>query len=158
MMVACTTQQSVVDAASSVLQDRVDAPVPPSFTGSNAKMLPRQIVYKMTKDYSALVPVMMDSQRRQIVSYPDPADLSEDSMPISLGNGWWLDRRGIAKSTVFTTYTYSEYMKMKTAPSMAELTSHLIVDEESIVELISLDNSKSFSIDELKVMATNDFK
>ena len=69
-------------------------------TGSQISS-PRVFVYKMKKNYSNNVPVIMDAGHTKIVSYPAPADLKR-------GNG------------------YEEYSNLKQAPAMEELMNSII--------------------------------
>lgn len=94
-------------------------------------------VYKTKKDYSHLVPVLMDEGRTRIVSYPSPGDLKRGGslcLPTKLEQGYWLDNRGIGPSVAFLSYTYEEYSKLSVAPSMDDLMSH-IVDKYPLLEI-----------------------
>lgn len=100
---------------------------------------PQTIVYKTRKDYSDFVPVTMNAQRTQIVSYPSPKDVyyrGKLAKPTSLKNGYWLDNRGINESTVFLKYTYEEYSLLKEAPEYQEMLLN-ILDKKPFVEIIS---------------------
>src|SRR5665647_1166899 len=82
------------------------------------------IIYKTTKDFSDLVPVIMDAGKTKIVSYPAPSDLffqSQLSKPTALKNGYLLDNRGISENVVFLKYTYEVYSKLTQAPSLKEM-------------------------------------
>lgn len=86
-------------------------------------------VYKTKKDYSHLVPVLMDETRTRIVSYPAPADLLRNgrpTLPTLLEGGFWLDNRGIGPTVAFLSYTYEEYSQFTHAPSYEELMGHII--------------------------------
>lgn len=83
------------------------------------------IVYKMRGDYADLVPVTLDSDG-QIVSYPDPVDITERSRPVALGDGWYLDRRGVSERSAFTDYTYAQYHALEHVPSIETLQSHIV--------------------------------
>lgn len=90
---------------------------------------PQAIIYKTQKDYSKNVPVTMNKERTQIVSYPAPTDIyyrGELSYPTPLKDGYLLDNRGIGINVAFLSYTYEEYSKLKTAPSMDELKEQII--------------------------------
>ena len=90
---------------------------------------PVAIVYKTTKDYSNLVPVIMNDERTKIVSYPDPLDLLTDgklAVPTPLNQGYLLDNRGINENVVFLSYTYENYSRLKEVPAMSELISKII--------------------------------
>jgi len=96
------------------------------------------IIYKTTKDYSDLVPVIMDAGKTKIVSYPAPSDLfyrSELAKPTDLKNGYLLDNRGISENVVFLKYTYKTYSKFSEAPSLKEMMSN-IADKYPLKEMI----------------------
>lgn len=101
----------------------VSAPTRPLIGGVTAPT-PKAHVYKMSGNYSANVPVNVDAAGN-IVSFPAPTDLKGQE-PVSLGNGYWLDRRGVGESSVFTRYTYAEYQELKAAPSLSELKAAII--------------------------------
>ena len=79
----------------------------------------------MNGDYADNVPVGTDGNGR-IISYPAPTDVSTASKPIQLAGGWWLDRRGVGRHTVFTRFTYEEYAVLPHSPSVAQLREAII--------------------------------
>ncbi|MCM1005645.1 MAG: hypothetical protein NC402_05035 [Prevotella sp.] len=118
--VGCSsTRQQTVETGQSKL---TQIPV----IGSSVNVIPKAIVYQTTGDNAMdLVPITLSADGKSVVSYPAPSDLNEGQTPINLGDGWWLDRRGIGPNTVFTTYTYEQYAAMKQAPSPKELLEHI---------------------------------
>ena len=98
--------------------------------GPNANVRsPQVFVYKTKADYFYNVPVIMNNERTAITSYPAPTDLvygGQLRLPTPLIDGWLLGNRGIGPNVAFLSYTYEEYAQMSTAPSMAELLSHII--------------------------------
>jgi len=102
-----------------------------SVTEYTAGMLEDQapvIVYQTKEDYSRYVPITMNAARDRIVAYPAPGDLYHDgelALPVVLKKGYLLDRRGIGPNTVFTHYTYGEYAKMESPPSLRELENNI---------------------------------
>lgn len=105
-----------------------------SMTPSVSKALPEQIIYRMNGDYANLVPVTMDNNMEEVISYPDPVDIKSSQAPIALGDGWFLDRRGISMNTAFTDYTYEAYSALSKVPTRAEIKSH-IIDRHGIKEI-----------------------
>lgn len=94
--------------------------------GSEVQVMPKAIVYQVSGDDAMnLVPVTLSADGKSLVSYPAPSDLNEGQTPINLGDGWWLDRRGIGPNSVFTTYTYDQYEALPQAPSPQELLKHI---------------------------------
>lgn len=97
--------------------------------GSPAEMLPRAVVYRTNGDYNDHVAVTLDATRTSLVSYPDPADVSDASSPVAVADGWLLDRRGgIGLNSAFLDWTYSEYSRLPVAPSPAEIMARIITD------------------------------
>lgn len=89
---------------------------------------PQAIVYKTKENYDNLVPVNMNGDRSQILSYPAPSDISYNgklSKPTKLKNGYLLDNRGIGPYTAFLDYTYDEYKNLPQAPTNKELMSRI---------------------------------
>lgn len=94
--------------------------------GNEATTVPMAIVYQTSGDNAMdLVPITLSADGKSIVSYPAPGDLNDGQTPINLGDGWWLDRRGLSAHSVFTTYTYEEYEAMQHAPALQELMNHI---------------------------------
>lgn len=94
--------------------------------GGEAHIMPKAIAYRMSGNWADYVPVTMNSSRTEIISYPAPTDLTAQSAPLALADGYWLDRRGITSGSVFTRYTYDEYRALQTAPTLSQLRSSLI--------------------------------
>lgn len=93
------------------------------------------VVYKTIRDFSDFVPVIMNAGRTKILSYPAPTDLSVNSKPTVLKNGYLLDNRGITEHVVFLNYSYEAYMAMKEAPTMDEMLKN-IKEKYPLKELI----------------------
>ncbi len=98
---------------------------------------PPVYIYKMRKDYSKNVPVIMNPERTKIISYPAPSDLvigGRLMLPTPLHDGYWLDNRGISPHTAFLSYTYEEYSRLAEAPSMQQL-RECIIDKNPFTEI-----------------------
>lgn len=109
--------------------------------------LPVVCIYKTKKDYSNLVPVIMDNNKERIVSYPHPNDLKYGNslrLPVPLKQGYWLDNKGINKNVAFLKYTYEEYSKMKRAPSIEEL-NEAIIDKNPLTDFQTLGKRNEYS-------------
>lgn len=107
--------------------------------GDEVRMLAPAIVYKTTKDYSKLVPIILTPDKKDIVSYPAPTDIYYNgklAYPTPLTEGYWLDNRGINEHVAFTSYSYETYSKLKKAPTKAELMQH-IVDKNPLVDIVN---------------------
>lgn len=93
-------------------------------------------IYKTNGDYTNLVPVTLNAARTAVVSFPAPTDLV-NAAPISLSDGFLLDRRGVGVNTAFTSYTYSDYSQMKNPPSPAELLA-AVIPGAKVTEIIEM--------------------
>lgn len=108
---------------------------------------PPTIVYKTKADYHNLVPVLLSSDKSEIISYPHPKDLmvgGQLALPTILEKGYLLDNRGVGENVAFLKMTYEEYSKLENAPSLKELYL-LIIDKDPLLELCNCGNSKVFS-------------
>lgn len=112
------------------------------------------IIYKMSGDYADFVPVTLGSDGK-IVSYPDPKDITESSRPVALGDGWYLDRRGVSASSAFTDYTYAQYHALEHVPPLDTLQSH-IVARKAIVDIWDCGTSER-SIAQLQQLVKDGF-
>lgn len=108
---------------------------------------PHALVYKTKADYFDKVPILLSEDKKQIISYPSPSDLRQGeqmALPSKLIRGYLLDNRGIGKNVAFLTLTYSEYAKLKEAPSIAELEA-AILDDDPLKELWDCGRKTNFS-------------
>jgi len=114
-------------------------------TGST-EALPPVMVYKTSGDYSSLVPITLNKAKDQVVSFPAPSDLYTDgklALPVKLENGYLLDQRGINANSVFTSYSYEEYSKMESAPSVEDL-MRSITDQDPFLEIYNCGKINEF--------------
>lgn len=105
--------------------------------GTPQSTSPAVYIYKTKADYSQLVPVLMNDDRTRILSYPAPSDLKQGDglrLPTPLAQGYWLDNKGINRNVAFLTYTYEEYSKLPSAPTMEQLMAS-IAEKYPLVEL-----------------------
>ncbi|MDE6512967.1 MAG: hypothetical protein K2L05_02135 [Muribaculaceae bacterium] len=124
---ACSSKKEVVEPASVPMT--AIRPVQP---GAGVNALPKAIVYRMSGNATAAnVPVNVNPQTGDIVSFPGPGDVVGQE-PIELEGGWLLDRRGISENSRFTKWTYAEYAAMKTPPTLAEIKAAIIPDARAI--------------------------
>ena len=87
--------------------------------------IPKATAFRMTGDYANNVAITLNADG-SLAYFPDPSDISANSAPTNLGNGWWLNNQGISAKSVFTKYTFAEYSKLKKVPSSAELKAAVI--------------------------------
>jgi len=107
-------------------------------SGKTTISQPPIVIYKMKRDYSRNVPVLLSDDKSEIVSYPHPMDLigmtSKEVMPIRLHDGYYLDRRGINKNVAFLTLTYRSYSKLRKPLSIDQI-KRAILDKDPLVEM-----------------------
>ncbi len=89
--------------------------------------IPKATVFKMSGPYADHVAVTLDNNG-ELAYYPAPSDITANSVPVYLGDGWWLNRQGLGANSVFTTWTMAEYAKLSSTPSPAEIKAHIIPD------------------------------
>ena len=98
---------------------------------------PRLLIYKMRKDYSQNVPIILSSDKKTIASYPHPRDVYTNTklaLPTKLKNGYWIDNRGINENVAFLSYTYEEYAALHDVPPLDILYSK-IIDNDPLIEM-----------------------
>lgn len=114
-------------------------------------MIPKATAFKMSGDYADNVAITFDDNG-ELIYFPDPSDLGPGSLPVPLGNGWWLNKQGISYNSVFTKYTFAEYMNLPSVPSVEELKASVIPGAK-VTEMILLPfniNEASQNIDAIK--------
>lgn len=107
---------------------------------------PTTFVYKTKEDYFYNVPVILSSNKEEIISYPHPKDLIKDGQyttPFKLKNGYLLDIKGINQNVAFLSFTYSEYASFTNVPSIEELYEN-IVDFNPLETLCNCGNRNYF--------------
>ena len=95
------------------------------------------IVYKTSAGYLNKVPIALNEEGDQVMSYPAPSDLRFGeglSFPVQLKEGYLLDIRGIQPNSAFTSYTYEEYFALDVAPSPQELLDK-VIDPDPFTEM-----------------------
>lgn len=136
----CATSKKTVDANTSA-SARTETGVMPmpgkTLGGQEAAVRPMAIVYKTNGNFNDNVPITLSADRKEIISFPAPSDISVSSAPIQLAEGYLLDRRGIGENTAFTQYTYESYSALKRAPSLKLLNESIIRGAE-VVEIVRL--------------------
>lgn len=95
--------------------------------GGGESFMPKATVFKMSGPYADHVAVTLDNNG-QLSYFPATSDITANSAPVYLGDGWWLNRQGLSANSVFTTWTMAEYAKLPSTPSPAEIKAHIIPD------------------------------
>ncbi|MDE6716781.1 MAG: hypothetical protein K2J70_01185 [Muribaculaceae bacterium] len=95
-------------------------------TGSRpASAILKASAFKMSGDYSDKVAITLNDDGT-LAYFPAPSDISANSRPLDLGEGWWLNRQGLSSRSVFTRYTFEEYASLPAVPSPEELKAAVI--------------------------------
>lgn len=139
VLAACSHRSNpgVSGVASSASQPQVQPPmtVPPHAvqlpgqeTGGEAIVL-KASAFKMSGDYANNVAVTLDDSGN-LVYFPAVSDIRPGSKPTLIGEGWWLNRQGLGPNSVFTKWTFEEYMALPATPSPAEIKSAIIKGAE----------------------------
>lgn len=93
--------------------------------GAPSQFIPKATIFKMNGPYENNVAVTLGADGK-LTYYPAPTDLTVNSEPFELGDGWWLNRQGLGANSVFTKWTFDEYRKMKNVPSREEIMDAII--------------------------------
>lgn len=88
-------------------------------------MMPKATVFRMSGDYADNVAVTLNPDGT-LAYFPAPTDITVDSSPLALGNGWYLNRQGIGQNSVFTKWTFKEYSRLPKVPSATEIKDAII--------------------------------
>ena len=115
----------------SPLPDIIEAPAQPKLGGKRA--MPFAYIYKTNGDYDNNVVVSYNRGDGTFISYPAPSDVSSDSSPLQLVDGWLLDRRGgVSDNTAFLRWTYGEYCRLDSTPTLEQLRAAILPDARII--------------------------
>lgn len=118
---------------------------------------PHVIVYRTVANFDTLVPVTMNISKTLIKSYPAPSDLNSMQMPVPVGNGFLLDRRGISINSAFLNIGYRQYMELKEL-SATKLMQY-VTYKKPFVEIWDCGAISSRSLpDSVKVIVANGFE
>ncbi len=108
------TNNSIVVPSGTTI-DNIEQPV---VIGTKKQMAyPKAVIYKTNGNFSNNVPITLSADSKKLISFPAPSDITEQTAPIKLSQGYWLDRRGISPNTAFTKFTYRQYAAKKHAIS-----------------------------------------
>ena len=87
--------------------------------------IPKATAFRMSGDYADNIAVTLSSSG-ELIYFPDPADISANSAPVKLGNGWWLNRQGLGYGSCFTKYSFNEYANLDKVPSPSDIKGSVI--------------------------------
>lgn len=134
----CSSHKGISEnAESNPPLEIVKAPVSPRLNGVRA--MPFAYIYKTNGNYDNNVCVGYDRQSETFISFPAPSDISTDSAPLKLVDGWLLDRQGgISTNTCFLKWTYQQYHELGSVPDIKTL-REAIIPEAKVTEVVRLD-------------------
>ena len=112
--------------------------------GGNSTMYPRATIFTMSGDYADKVAVTFNPDGT-LAYFPDPMDITANSAPYSLGNGWYLNRQGLSPNSVFTEYTFDEYKSLKKPPTHQQL-KDAVIPGSSVTEFVVLPVNQSEAV------------
>ena len=113
------------------------------------KNAPPAIIYKTIGDFYDYVPVIMNDNRTEIISYPAPSDIyyaGKLAKPLKLKNGYLFDNRGINQNVAFLSYTYEEYGKLEKTPDLSDLMTR-IKEKYPLTEMYNCGSRKQYNDD-----------
>lgn len=87
--------------------------------------LPPATAFRMNGEYQDNVAITINPEG-VLIYFPDPKDITADSRPIELGDGWWLNCQGLSPNSVFTKYTFPEYAELPAVPTVQQLKNSVI--------------------------------
>ena len=111
--------------------------------------LPQAVAYRMSGPYADNIAVTLSPDGKTLLFYPAPSDLSADSSPLPIADGWYLSRCGITANSVFTRYTYASYRALPSAPTPAELLA-AVIPGARVTALQPLPLTPSAALDSLR--------
>lgn len=112
------------------------------------------IIYKTKADYSKYVPVILNAEKTEVISYPAPTDVYRNgklAYPTQLVNGYYLDNRGIGINSAFLNITYDEYVKLKEAPLLADMIGKLMLEKNPFTEIYSIGTRSRFTNEQAEI-------
>lgn len=97
----------------------------PETGGGKVNFLPNATAFRMSGDYADNVAITL-SPEGDLLYFPAPTDITADSAPVELADGWWLNNQGLGPNSVFTKYTFAEYASLPEVPSPQQLKLSII--------------------------------
>lgn len=126
---ACTSRRAPMADPASADGGLIPSTAVTQRLGGGASHLPRAVVYSTNGNYNCNVSIPLNATGTAPLSFPGPGDVGVWSEPVTLADGWLLDRRGgIGASTVFLRYTYAQYHALTQVPSVDSLMAAIIPD------------------------------
>lgn len=127
LMLGCSRPTPAVEGAPEIQMRTAD---------TGMAFIPNAAAFRMSGDYADNVAVTLNPDG-SLAYYPAPSDIRASSAPVSLGDGWWLDRQGISANSVFTKWTFKQYSELDAVPSRAEIVD-AIIPGARVTEMVTL--------------------
>lgn len=137
IVISCSTTKKNVEENTNGREEVAELTTIKDRPLSDVHYIPHAVVYKTNGNFNDNVPIQVSADGKTLISFPAPTDLNSSSLPLVLTEGWLLDRRGVSVDTRFTSYKYSNYESLSSAPSVTDLL-HSIIPNARIVEMIEL--------------------
>lgn len=120
----------------------IQTPEKPVVMNSVQHAHPAIIIYKTRADYSNLVPVNLNPEKTEVISFPAPSDIRSrlnNIRPEPLGKGYLLDHRGINAQSAYIQLTWEEYAELNHSPS-PEALFKLLIDKNPFISMYHCGN------------------
>lgn len=137
-------ERGIVVEDSSLVTGYTSKPVPKKISkrsflngGFNPSLAyPNATIFRMNGDYANNVAVTL-SPEGELLYFPSPTDITADSKPVELTDGWWLNSQGIGPNSVFTRYTFKEYASLPETPSTDQI-KLMIIPGARVIDFMEL--------------------
>lgn len=113
------------DRSESTVPAKVGVKPTGNIESGKVNFLPNATAFRMSGNYANNVAVTLGPDG-ELTYFPAPSDITADSEPIELGEGWWLNNQGLGPNSVFTKYTFAEYAALPEAPSPEQIKLNII--------------------------------
>lgn len=114
--------------------------------------LPNATAFRMSGDFADNVAVTLNSVG-ELIYFPAPTDITADSAPVSLGEGWWLNCQGLGPNSVFTKYTFAEYSALSDTPTPEQI-KNSIIPGAKVVQFIELPVKQNRALENIEEIKT----
>lgn len=110
--------------------------------------VPSATVFRMSGNYANNVAVTL-GENGELTYFPAPSDITADSEPVKLKDGWWLNRQGLGPNSVFTRYTFAEYAALPTVPTPEQIKNEIIPGAK-VIEFVEIPMNPDYAADHIK--------
>ena len=124
-LMACTHHTYTVSETTNNSTPRIREKMPEMVGPQISSAVPDATAFRMSGDYAHNVAVTLNANG-EFLYFPAPSDITADSEPVELVDGWWLNNQGLGPNSVFTKYTFAEYASLPATPSIEQLKLSII--------------------------------